>query len=290
LSGVVQQHTFAMSPPVGETTNRAKKVACGYTWKNVYEGVADAEVVLHVYHLTTSRLVKGANAVLRKMGTGFFHVGIEVHGWEWSFGWNQGGSGIYSCPPGSCCQHSYRGPVVLGKTRLTSHRVAAMLSDMSKEWLGLEYSVLGRNCCSFSEEFCQRLGVGQLPLWVRSLAAGGGRLRSLAVGNRGASDGRRMQRTTKLLRLLQLSTTPKEICAEEKEARESLMGSSSGSSSSCGSGSCRSGIGLKRNLTRSLSCSTLSTVGSLGLISLNSAQVNTWRQIGAASCCAPLKE
>mmetsp|Transcript_5304 Transcript_5304/g.9984 ORF Transcript_5304/g.9984 Transcript_5304/m.9984 type:complete len:279 (+) Transcript_5304:46-882(+) len=278
-----------MSPPAAKTVDKAKSVTCASTWMDLYLGVADADVVLHVYHLGTSRLVKGANAVLRKMGTGFFHVGIEVHGVEWSFGWNQGGSGIYSCVPGGSCQHGYCGPVALGKTRLASVRVATVISDMSKDWLGPEYSVLGRNCCSFSDEFCKRLGVGPLPRWVRSLAAGGGRLGSLAGGGKGAKHGHRLLRATSFLRP-SIAKVLQAVSSKEKAAKALLPETSSSSSSSSGCGSYRNSTGLKGNLSRSLSGSTMSTIGSFGLLSLHSAHGNGWRQIGGPRCWAPLKE
>jgi len=137
------------------------------------------DVILHVYNLTNSRLVSSVNYCMKRFGAGLFHVGVEVHGFEWSFGWATDGSGIFWCAPAQCIRHNYRGPIHMGKTTLRRDCVQKLLSDMSKEWHGQDYSIVGQNCCTFSESFCQRLGVGTLPSWVKRMSGAAIQLKGL---------------------------------------------------------------------------------------------------------------
>ena len=78
----------------------------------------------------------------------------------------------------------------MGYTDFSPFEVQSLISEMAKRWPGRdtwsmtysqpkscevpatlfaapkEYNVLNKNCCHFSDELCQLLGVGQLPSWV----------------------------------------------------------------------------------------------------------------------------
>merc|ERR1719191_1919491 len=41
---------------------------------------------------------------------------------------------------------------------------------MAPVWGGKSYDLVRRNCCSFANEFCEKLGVGPIPGWVNRLA------------------------------------------------------------------------------------------------------------------------
>jgi len=129
------------------------------------------EVRLNIYDVGSSTVQK-VNTVFRAMGVGAFHAAVEVYGQEWSFGYRpDGGSGIFCSRPRQCDLHIYRESVVMGSTLLSELKVHEIMKRMAKEWPGGNYDVLQRNCCHFSEEFCAKLGVGPLPLWVNNLAA-----------------------------------------------------------------------------------------------------------------------
>merc|ERR1712060_195679 len=79
-----------------------------------------APVTLHVYDvgLNTGSVV---NRFLKPLGTGAFHCGVEVHGWEWSYSdiadpRYQAGTGIFPCRPRHCEGHKYCESVHLGRT------------------------------------------------------------------------------------------------------------------------------------------------------------------------------
>jgi len=137
---------------------------------------APEPVVLHIYHLSGKKRIKFANRVLRMFGTGAYHAAVEVYGVEWSFGFKQVGTGVFSCPPTGCSQHTYKKPYLMGYTSLTADQVQATIDRMAMDWTGASYDLLKRNCTHFSNEFCQRLGAAPLPKWVMSLAAAGAKL------------------------------------------------------------------------------------------------------------------
>jgi hypothetical protein len=48
--------------------------------------------MLHIYDLGHDDKIQGVNALLKVMGTGAFHAGVEVYQEEWSFGFVEKGS------------------------------------------------------------------------------------------------------------------------------------------------------------------------------------------------------
>jgi len=134
-----------------------------------------SKVTLHVYDF----LEQGLNGMLRQVGTGGFHCGVEVYGKEWSFRRTLLGTGIYWIPPKSCTAHKYRESVSMGKVNMSEDKFLQLVHRLKKEWPGSGYDILRRNCCVFSNELCQKLGVGPVPDWITNLAGVGADLRSV---------------------------------------------------------------------------------------------------------------
>jgi len=145
-----------------------------------------APVILHVYDMGGDEVAKRVNEVFRPLGLGAFHGAVEVYGREWSFGQTEEGSGIFSCEPKGCPEHTYRESVSMGETMLSRREVRDLLKSL--EWPGLEYDLLRHNCCHWCDEFCKRLGVGPIPAWVNQLA---GEVASLDDGMKKIDDGMR---------------------------------------------------------------------------------------------------
>jgi len=136
--------------------------------------VLPGPVTLHVYDVTSSLDVVAINRVLRSIGSGAFHCGVEVYGKEWSFRRStNGNTGMFWVYPRCCPGASYCEPVSMGNTSMSIDEVATLLASMSNEWSGNSYSLLKRNCCHFCDELCQQLGVGPIPSWVTHLAKTG---------------------------------------------------------------------------------------------------------------------
>ncbi|CAE7351504.1 unnamed protein product [Symbiodinium sp. CCMP2592] len=139
-----------------------------------------ASVSVHIYDVTGNGAVQQLNQVFRAAGTGAFHAGVEVYGREYSFGYCDGGSGIFDCEPKECSSHSYREAVDMGFTALSSDEVRSVLGRLALDWPGTGYDLLRRNCCSFCNVLCIELGVGPMPAWVSNLAAAGASLSDAA--------------------------------------------------------------------------------------------------------------
>lgn len=89
---------------------------------------------------------------------------VQVYGEEeWSFGFCENGSGVFSCPISKNPMYTYRERIVLGETECTIATVNRILRELSREWPGHSYDLLSRNCNHFCDVLCDRLGVPKLP-------------------------------------------------------------------------------------------------------------------------------
>ncbi|KAL9355149.1 hypothetical protein Peur_053119 [Populus x canadensis] len=140
------------------------------------------EVILHVYDVTNSGSEKTNNTILNinkifkdAIGLGgIFHSAVQIHGDdEWSFGFCEQGTGVFSCPSSKNPMYTYREKIVLGKTSCSIFKVNQILRELSREWPGDAYDLLAKNCNHFCDEFCERLGVPKLPGWVNRFANAG---------------------------------------------------------------------------------------------------------------------
>ena len=132
-------------------------------------------VWLHIYHVRGLKTIKGLNMVSRDiLGLGgIFHSGVEVRGLEWCFGATRTDrSGVFCNKPGLCPFHHYSKSVYLGTARVTPRGCLELLHELAKEWNGLDYHLLQRNCNHFSLTLSQRLGLdSSFPEWLLSRRA-----------------------------------------------------------------------------------------------------------------------
>lgn len=147
------------------------------------------------------------NSALHELGTGVYHVGVECNGIEYAYGAcsQSRKSGVFSCIPKLSPGYQYRSSIDFGEIQLirsswtivptigdqrTSPRSVAstsfqqveefvdgktVLKEMAAEYMGTDYDLLRRNCCTFAADVCIRLGVphDQIPNWFRNLAETG---------------------------------------------------------------------------------------------------------------------
>jgi len=139
-----------------------------------------AEVFLHVYDVRGNVAVEYMNNLFRMLGTGAFHVAVEVYGDEWSYGYMNdppGCTGVFNCVPGQNTNFGQqRESISLGTTTKDYAEVDQILEELCEAWKGEEYDLLRHNCCYFSDEFCRRLEVGPFPDWIKNLAGAGATL------------------------------------------------------------------------------------------------------------------
>ncbi|MBA0829528.1 hypothetical protein Goarm_014131, partial [Gossypium armourianum] len=180
------------------------------------------EVRLHIYDVTNSGSDKTNSTIVQinkifKDGIGLggiFHSAVQVYGEEeWSFGFCEQGSGVFSCPSGKNPMYTYRESMVLGITNFSKLNVNQILQELSREWPGSSYDLLSKNCNHFCDEFCERLGVQKLPGWVNRFANAGDAAIEIAENT--------------ALRLRQAKT---EIVSASKVAYRFLVGVTSSSS------------------------------------------------------------
>ncbi|OAY85223.1 DeSI-like protein [Ananas comosus] len=140
------------------------------------------EVVVNVYDVTNSESEKTNNTILQinrvfkdAIGLGgIFHSAVQVYGdEEWSFGYCDYGSGVFSCPLRENPMYTFRESIVLGNTSCSIFTVNQILRELSREWPGNSYDLLSRNCNHFCDAFCERLDVPKLPGWVNRFANAG---------------------------------------------------------------------------------------------------------------------
>jgi len=143
-----------------------------------------AEVILHIYHVGHSGAINGINEVVQGyLGQGgVFHGAVEVYDYEWSYGYTPEGTGIFQCEPRGCEQHTYKESIYMGDCGKSWDEVKEILIEMidhvdtghavdeREDWQGTSYKLLRHNCCSFCDDLCQKLGVGNIPKWITELA------------------------------------------------------------------------------------------------------------------------
>mmetsp|Transcript_72534 Transcript_72534/g.224228 ORF Transcript_72534/g.224228 Transcript_72534/m.224228 type:complete len:273 (-) Transcript_72534:88-906(-) len=139
------------------------------------------KVILNIYDVTSAPAIKKINDHIGKLGTGAFHGAVQVYSEEWSYGFCDQGSGVFNCPPRGCDMHHYRESLEIGETTMSQEDVMKLVEQLETEWPGSEYDLLKHNCCVFSSEMCQRLGVGPVPGWVTNLAAAGATVQDGAI-------------------------------------------------------------------------------------------------------------
>ncbi|XP_058754394.1 uncharacterized protein LOC131627570 [Vicia villosa] len=148
-----------------------------------------AKVTLHVYDLTngsekTNSTVVHINKIFKNgIGLGgIFHSAVQVYGdEEWSFGFCEEGTGVFSSPSGKNTMFTYRKSLVLGKTNYNIFKVNQILRELSREWPGNSYDLFSKNCNHFCDEFCRRLGVPKPPGWVNRFANVGDIVKEMAA-------------------------------------------------------------------------------------------------------------
>jgi len=129
--------------------------------------------MLNIYDVGTSGEVKMMNRVLRPLGAGAFHCGVEVFGVEWSYGDYEQGTGVFSCRPRNCEGHTYSESVTMGKSSMLEDEFKARMKMMEVRWQGTDYDLLQKNCCHFCEDVLALLNVACVPAWVNKLANAG---------------------------------------------------------------------------------------------------------------------
>jgi hypothetical protein len=101
---------------------------------------------------------------------GIFHAGVELAGVEYSYGYCDRGTGVFTNDPLDAYGASHRSRVPMGRCGLDARAIERRLARLVALWQGNTYALLTRNCCHFCDALCAELGVGPIPAWVNGLA------------------------------------------------------------------------------------------------------------------------
>jgi PPPDE putative peptidase domain len=150
------------------------------------------------------------NSSLHSMGTGAYHVGIDINGVEYSYGATSMPlvSGVFSCMPRRSPGYQYRTTIDFGERTLikkswvctrdtTTGKSSAtkyqevqrfvdgreVIKEMATEYMGIDYDLLRKNCVTFASDACIRLGVKEheIPTWFRNLCESGALTQDVAM-------------------------------------------------------------------------------------------------------------
>jgi len=140
------------------------------------------------------------NSALHAVGTGVYHVGVEINGVEYAYGATSipHQTGVFTCFPRLSPGYQYRTTIDLGErplirrswvsvpskddSQLTVFREVedfvpgrTVMKEMAREYMGTDYDILRKNCCTFARDACLRLGVPEeeIPTWFCNLAESG---------------------------------------------------------------------------------------------------------------------
>lgn len=201
---------------------------------HVYDLLAKDSLVEVPYlgcNFPVGQCFRAVNNGCHVLGTGAYHVGVEINGVEYAFGANNitGMSGIFTCVPKESPGYEYRETLDFGTYHTTKrtwiripnngtgasfNKLSGAFSDLAKsneknansaggasssknmytfrdidhfadghaivhsmarEYMGTDYDLLRKNCCTFSRDVCIRLGVkeDEIPRWFHNAAEAG---------------------------------------------------------------------------------------------------------------------
>jgi len=126
-------------------------------------------VLLNIYDMYWT------NQYTTALGVGVFHTGIEVHGVEFAYGGHPFEfSGIFEITPKDSDDlgehYKYKETVHLGYTNFTKEEVKQAVTHLGRDFKGISYHLMSKNCNHFSKELCQLLCGKEPPNWVNRLA------------------------------------------------------------------------------------------------------------------------
>jgi len=126
-------------------------------------------VILNIYDMYWT------NQYTSLMGLGVFHSGIEVYGIEYAYGGHPFAfSGIFEIMPKDAEDlgehYKYKESTQLGYTSFTKEEVQQAVSHLGRDFKGINYHLMNKNCNHFASELSQLLCGKEIPTWVNRLA------------------------------------------------------------------------------------------------------------------------
>ena len=122
-------------------------------------------VTLNIYDLPGA---EDTNAAMNPVGLGFYHSGVEINGYEYSFST----FGIQRTPPRIPEFGRLREQLFIGSFVGTQQDINVAVNRLTATgFAGSSYDLIHNNCNNFTEHFCQELVGKSIPLWVNRAAS-----------------------------------------------------------------------------------------------------------------------
>eukprot|EP00816_Leptocylindrus_hargravesii_P007068 CAMPEP_0196823454 /NCGR_PEP_ID=MMETSP1362-20130617/87533_1 /TAXON_ID=163516 /ORGANISM="Leptocylindrus danicus, Strain CCMP1856" /LENGTH=478 /DNA_ID=CAMNT_0042203329 /DNA_START=366 /DNA_END=1799 /DNA_ORIENTATION=+ len=146
---------------------------------------------------------KHMNDGLHLLGTGAYHVGVEVDNVEYAFGAHNmpNMTGVFTCRPRQSPGFSYRTTIDFGRVEIKKKiqievpagkegpeiaqsrnrqleiyvNAKEILQELSLTYLGTDYNLLRKNCCTFARDALLHLGIEakDIPSWFINISEAG---------------------------------------------------------------------------------------------------------------------
>jgi hypothetical protein len=119
------------------------------------------EILLNIYDLNE------INDYLYGMGIGFFHTGVEIQGFEFSFS----SQGIIKTRPRLPQFGKFREQILMGVYNGSHHSMYAIIYKLQTSEFGVgKYHTTKKNCNHFSDTLCYELLKVNIPNWINRAA------------------------------------------------------------------------------------------------------------------------
>jgi len=109
------------------------------------------------------------------IGIGIYHCGVEVYGVEYGYGGHPFPfSGIFEMVPKDSEElgetFRFKESIEIGQTDFTKVEIEQIVILLGREYRGIDYHLMNKNCNSFSSKFCKTICGEDIPSWVNRLA------------------------------------------------------------------------------------------------------------------------
>lgn len=126
-------------------------------------------VYINVYDMYTM------NNYISPIGIGIYHCGVEVYGVEYGYGGHPFPfSGVFEMIPKDTEElgesFRFKETIEIGRTDFTKQEIEQIVVLMGRDFRGIDYHLMNKNCNNFSSKFCKTICGEDIPSWVNRLA------------------------------------------------------------------------------------------------------------------------
>lgn len=136
---------------------------------NSSSGGANERVLVNIYDMYTM------NNYISALGVGIYHCGVEVYGVEYGYGGHPFPfSGVFEMVPKDSEElgesFKFKESIEIGRTDFTKSEIDQIIQLIGREFRGIDYHLINKNCNTFSSKFCKTICGQDIPSWVNRLA------------------------------------------------------------------------------------------------------------------------